>query len=210
MSIDRSFSRSGMKDYSNAASYFHQLASFYYNNDWARLELPMLDMYAQSLKNLSRTQEFIRAGLQILAKATRQGPMSFFTKQDTPHVPGGFGHYLRDIIKASESLEGTISAPLGRHFGNVSLEPYIQHFKERDGFQLSLELESLMPEAFEAHSIRVKLVSVNEEQRCNIWLGTETRVYLRQGPNRVIIQTTVCSDCQKLMSLHYISSHLDR
>lgn len=170
----------------------------------------MLDMYAQSLKNLGRKQEFIRAGLQILAKAAPQVPVSLFTKQDIPHTARILGYYLTDTINASRSLEGTVWAPLSRYIGNIFLDPYIQHFRERDGFQMSLELESRMPEAFEAHSVRVKLISVNEEQLPDIWLSTANRELLRPGPKQVTIQTTVCSDCQKFVILYRSSSHHDR
>lgn len=167
----------------------------------------MLDMYARSLRNLDRKQDFICAGLQILAKSThRSRPSITLAKQNSLQESRDLGHYLEEIINASKSLERTLSAPLSSYFSEVSLDPHIQHFEERDGFYTTLKLQNLMPEAFEAHEVRVKLVGVNVEQRCNIWLSTGGPELVRQGSNQVIVQTTVCHDCRKHSRSHKLTS----
>lgn len=156
----------------------------------------MLDMYARSLKYLDREQDFIRIGLQILARTTyhSQRPYALANEVFSPDF-GEHGHYLQDIINASKTLERPLSAPLNRHFGEVFLDPYIHHFEGTDGFCMSLKLHSQMSTAFEAHEIRVKLVNVDDEQLSSIWLTMEAPELLQRGPNHVVIQTTVCTDC---------------
>ncbi|KAL8964391.1 MAG: hypothetical protein Q9183_004482, partial [Haloplaca sp. 2 TL-2023] len=171
---------------------FEQLSHFYHNNDWARLEMPMLDMYAQCLQQLDRKLDFCRIGLQILAKSTRR-PESLL------HVSGGplhadseeMGHYLADVVEASKSLQRSISAPLQKHFGRILLGPCIRHFDDRDGFHMTLSLQNLMPVSVMAEEIRVKLVNVDNDQRSDIWLKTGDPSHLRPGMAHIDVQTTV-------------------
>ena len=180
------------KDYNSAASYFQQLSTFYHNNDWARLEMPMLDMYAQCLKQLDRKLDFCRIGLQILAKTTRR-------PESLQRVSGVFlhnnseelAHYLADVLEASESLQRSISAPLQKHFVQILLDPYIRHFDDRDGFQMTLSLRNPMPVAITAEEIRVKLVNVDNDQRSDIWLKTGDPSHLRLGTTHIDVQSTV-------------------
>lgn len=184
---------SRVKDYSSAASYFHQLTSFYYNNDWTRLEKPMLDMYAQCLKQLDRKLDFCRTGLQLLAKTTDHREPRHRAAEISPYKSvADLGHYLHDVLDASRHLQRSVSAPLYRHFGQVFLDPYIRHFDRRDGFRMSLRLQNLMPVAFETQEIRVKIASIGEDQRFEIWLTTGVSTHLGPGTNLVTVSTAVC------------------
>ncbi|KAL8806583.1 MAG: hypothetical protein Q9182_001230 [Xanthomendoza sp. 2 TL-2023] len=181
LTTDLAVSRYRMKEYSSAASYFHQLASFYYNSDWTRLEIPMLDLYAQCLKYLDRKQDFCRTGLQILAKTSSRRYISAEVKSHQQFTD--VGHYLQDVINASRSLSRPVSAPLHQHFSDVYLDPYIQHCGERDGFCMLLKLQSLMLTAVAAQEIRMRLVSIDEEQSCDLWLTSEVFVHDAQDPS---------------------------
>ncbi|KAL8989335.1 MAG: hypothetical protein Q9177_001761, partial [Variospora cf. flavescens] len=198
------------KDYSSAAYLFGQLASFYYDSDWARLEFPILDMYALSLRHLDSKQDFIRVGLQILAKiAYRSQSPSRLAQPVLLHDLGGFGHYLKGTLDTSKSLRHPLSTPLNKYFGDVFLDPYINHFEGRDGFYVFLKLQSLMPESFEAHQIMVKLVNVDQEQRCSIQLSTEAVQLLRRGPNQVLIRSTMtCSGWYKLEKIEVQAANI--
>ncbi|KAI4199656.1 MAG: hypothetical protein LQ350_004447 [Teloschistes chrysophthalmus] len=194
LTADLASCRFRLKDYSTAASYFRQLATFYYNNDWMRLEISMLDMYAQCLQHLDRKTDFCQAGIQLLAR--------FISARGPPYRHGGInergnslpvGHYLRDVIDASARLQQTISAPLQNFFGHVSLDPYIRHFDNQDGFKTSLKLQNLMGARLEAQEVRVKIVRVDTDQHDEIWLRAETSEVLQPGANSITVQTTVMS-----------------
>ncbi|KAI4267872.1 MAG: hypothetical protein L6R38_008056 [Xanthoria sp. 2 TBL-2021] len=180
------------QDYISAASYFRQLSSFYHNNDWTRLEVPMLDIYAKCLKHLNRWQDFCRIGLQILAKTTsRQSLLHTPTDLRLQHRPLDVDHYLQEVINTSSSLERPVSTPLHLHFEDVHLDPYIRHLDEEDGFRMSLELRNIMSAALEAQDIRVKLVSLEEEQRRDIWMTSPGPDLLQTGLSVVRLQCTV-------------------
>ena len=181
------FSRA--RDYGSAASYFGQLSSIYCNNDWTRLEVPMLDLFARCLKHLDRKQDFCRIGLRILVKTTSRQPLLHH------HTVLGVSHFLQDVIDVSSRLEQPVSTPLHLHFEGVYFDPYIQHSGDRDGFRTSLSLRNIMSAAFEAQHIRVKLVCIDEEQRCDIWMTSQGPTLLQRGVSHVILQSTVCKTC---------------
>ncbi len=184
---------SHLQDYISAASYFRQLSSFYYNNDWTRLEVPMLDLYAKCLKHINRWEDFCRIGLQIVAKITsRQSLLPTPTELQFQNGSLNVDHYLREVIHISSSLERPVSTPLHLHFEAVHLNPYIRHLDEEDGFQMSLEVRNIMSAAVEAQGIRVKLVSIEEEQRRDIWITNQGPVLLQTGLSVIILQSTVC------------------
>ncbi|KAL9010230.1 MAG: hypothetical protein Q9173_004815, partial [Seirophora scorigena] len=200
LTADLAATRYHAKDYSSAASYFRQLASFYYNSEWTRLEFPMLDLYAHSLRHLDNKQDFAWVGLQILAKIAHRSQSPFRIAQQLPlHDLGGLGHYLKDTFDTSKSLSHPLFTTFNKYFGDVFLDPYIYHFEGRDGFYMYVKLQSLMPETFEAHEMLVKLVSNDNEQRRSIWLSAETVQLLRRGPNQVLIEsTTTCTGWYRL------------
>ncbi|KAL8850953.1 MAG: hypothetical protein Q9221_004153 [Calogaya cf. arnoldii] len=187
------------QDYASAASYFRQLSSFYYNNDWTRLEIPMLDLYANCLKHLDRRQEFCRIGLQIIAKTTSRQPLlQKPTEIRLHHTPINVDHYLQEVVNISSSLEQPVSTPLHLHFEDVRLERYIRHVDGQDGFRMSLQLRNIMSAAVEAQDIRVKLVSLEEEQRFDIWMISQGPQLLQTGMSDVVLQSTtdvVSGDC---------------
>ncbi|KAL8841792.1 MAG: hypothetical protein Q9170_000825 [Blastenia crenularia] len=178
------------KNYISAASYFHQLATFYYNNDWTRLEVPMLHCYAQALKHLDRKHDFCRVGLQLLAKIITQKKPPYSSAEDRGQDSLDLRQYLSNVLNASKSLSRSLFAPLYPYFDTIFVDPYIHHYKERDGFHMMLKLQNQLDEALVAHEVRVKLVGVNDQQPCAIWLSTVITELLQPGPNKILVQTT--------------------
>lgn len=184
---------SRLQDYISAASYFRQLSSFYYNNDWTRLEVPMLDLYAKCLKHINRWEDFCRIGLQIVAKTTSRPTLPpTSTELQFQNGPYNVDHYLQEVINISRSLERPVSTPLHLHFEGVHLDPYIRHVDEEDGFRMSLQVRNIMSAAVEVQGIRVQLVSIEEEQRRDIWITNQGPDLLQTGLSVIILQSTVC------------------
>ncbi|KAL8720330.1 MAG: hypothetical protein Q9225_002792 [Loekoesia sp. 1 TL-2023] len=169
----------------------YELATFYHNNDWTRLETPMLDLYAQTLKLIDRKEDFCRVGLHLLAKTTSRERLSYVSAAEgAAQEILDLGHYLQDILSVSKSLARPLSAPLHHYFGGITLDPYIHHYEERDGFYMLLKLQNQMSKALAAHEVQVKIVNVNEEQPCVIWLRTAIPELLQPGINEILVQTT--------------------
>src|SRR6266536_6553729 len=58
-----------LQDYGAAASYFYRMTPFYGEGGWTQVELSMLVMYAECLKELQRKEEYVRVVLKLLSKA---------------------------------------------------------------------------------------------------------------------------------------------
>lgn len=176
-----------MGDYNAAVSYFHQLAPFYAKDDWSSLEMSMLRMYAQCLQKTNRDEEYVRVGLKIVAKVVRESNSLF--KVQPNNVSKALG--LSDLIFASRSLGEPISVSIDNYFGDISLDPYPQHYNDQDGFQLQLRLRNRTSQAVEAEQIRVQIVSLEEDQQSNLWLAAESVHVLAPGVATILVGTKV-------------------
>ena len=173
-----------LEDYVAAASYFHQLAPFYAKNGWGRLEMSVLEMYAQCLKHLGRNEEYIDIAFRILAKTVQQSrTLPYQNVEDTS------GH-LGSLIVASKSLSKHVSIPMDAYFKDIRLDPYLHHHENHDGFQLSLQFRSLLPESLQAQKICVRLVTI-EEPPYDIWLATGGVESLGPGSVKVLLNSKV-------------------
>ena len=191
---------SDMEDYTGSASYFHQLAPFYAQDDWADLEFSILDMYAQCLQKLDRWDEFIRIALKLLAKSAymyRQNVGFQGIKTAAPnswtssHVEKDGTGYLHDLLTASKRLNDSISTQMSSYFADIKAGPYISHFEDKDGFQLNLNLRYLLSAGLEVQQVQIRLVSASEGQARDIWLSAEEPVRIKRGPTMVKLWSNV-------------------
>ena len=191
---------SDMEDFTGAASYFHQLAPFYAQDDWADLESSILDMYAHCLKRLDRWDEFIKIALKLLAKAAymyRQNTGFQALKKATPNSwtssQGGKDEigYLDDLLTASKRLKDPISTQMSSYFADIKVGPYISHFENKDGFRLNLNLRYLLSAGLEVQQVQIRLVSATEGQARDIWLSSEEPLHMKRGPTTVILWSNV-------------------
>lgn len=176
-----------MGDYSAAVSYFHKLAPFYAKDDWSNLEMSMLRMYAQCLQKTNRDEEYVRVGLKIVAKVVRESKNLFKVQQNI--VSKALG--LSDLIFASRSLGEPISVSIDNYFGDISLDPYPQHYKDHDGFRLQLRLRNRTSQSLEAEQIRVQIVSLEDHHQSSLWLAAEGVHILAPGAATILVGTKV-------------------
>ncbi|KAL9615048.1 MAG: hypothetical protein Q9167_000471 [Letrouitia subvulpina] len=193
MTADLAMIRFNFNDYAGAASYFHQLASFYAKDKWDELDIAMLDMYMQCLRRLDRKEDMIRVGLQIMANIIQSDRLSIVHPYEPSNRTSRSINYMKDIFAASKFSRHSINAPLNRYFGDIFLDPYLCHFSDHDGFQLTLELTNFMAEPIQSQEIQVRIVSVELEQQHEILLFTENEKSLKSGFNRIpVVSKTVC------------------
>lgn len=203
---------SQLKEYDVAASYFHQLAPFYAKDEWSNLDMVMLNMYAECLSHLQRTEDYVRVALRALAKmiqnssgATGKPREGSADSLNTAQNPGYTTVSLKDIMAASTSLEQPVSVSMDQYFDHVGLDKYIQHFSDHDGFALLLKLRSLLPGSLEAQSVRVKLVSAGEEPRSELWLAVDSPQNIRTGHNQIKLRSKVSKE-QVSKNLHVLTA----
>lgn len=176
-----------MGDYSAAVSYFHNLAPFYAKDDWSTLEMSMLSIYAQCLQKTNRDEEYVRVGLKIVAKVVRDSKNLFKVQQNIISK----ALCLPDLILASRSLGEPISVSIDSYFGDISLDPYPQHYNDHDGFQLQLKFQNRTSQALEVEQIRVQIVSLEEDHQSSLWLAAEGVHILAPGAATILVGTKV-------------------
>ena len=161
----------------------------------------MLNMYAECLNHLQRTEDYVRVASRALAKmvqnrwqATGEPRTGSADLLSTDQNPGYTTVSLRGIIAASTSLEQPVSVPMDQYIDHVVLDKYIQHLTEHDGFALYLKFRSLLPGSLEADSVRVTLTSTGEEQRSELWLTVDGPHIIRAGRNTIKLRSKVGSE----------------
>jgi len=176
MTTDIAAVRFQLGDYPAAASYFRQLAPIYAKGGWTNLELLMLDLYAQCLKKLERNDEYVGIALKILAKQV-QGWKAELDDANVKSLssrtlkPGGGVRYLEDAVAVSRSLQSGLSVPIDHCFGEAVLDPQIRHQDNKDGFSMHLSLHHVVEENLMVDEVKIRLVSVDEDQRSELLLS---------------------------------------
>ena len=186
-----------LKDYEVAASYFRKLAPFYAKDDWSGLELLTLDLYAQCLHHLQRNYDYIRVGLRILAETVRNNatvrqqpkvnPIKLVHTRPPPHSAAGS---LSGVLSASKALKENLSVPMDTYFNRIEMGLYVRHSPDDDGFEFPLVLGSLFPESFLAESVGVQILSVNEDQRSELWLHANCQ-NIEPGTSKIWLRSNV-------------------
>lgn len=198
MTADLAVTHFQLKDYSVAASYFRQLAPFYAKDDWSNLEIAMLDMYAQCLGHLGKVEEHVRIALRTLAKivqstigASKEFRIRLKRRVDTQQPISNTKVDMRSIIAASQSLSQPVSVPMDQFFDGIRLAKYMRHMPEHDGFELWLRIRSLLPESFEAQTVKAKIISTGEEQRSEIWLSANDVQMNEPGTEEIKLRSSM-------------------
>ncbi len=184
-----------LEDYEVAASYFRQITTFYAKDDWSDLELLTLDLNAQCLHHVEQNGDYVRVGMKTLAKriqgeaAIRQQPQLIRLAkvcQPTQRATGS----LSTIIGASKLLKEQIPLPMDSYFDHIDMGMYVRHSADDDGFQFPLILKSLLPESFMAESVRVQILSVEEDQRSELWLHANSHT-IEPGMSKIWLGSNV-------------------
>ncbi|EKG21033.1 hypothetical protein MPH_01662 [Macrophomina phaseolina MS6] len=186
-------------DFSAAATYFSRMAPLYAQNRWNLVEVTMLKMYAQCLKKLNRKDEYVRVLLDLLAKSAANqkpslsvnmrgssGPTPWLDddRLDTTGV-------LKELVAFSEELPYDVPAPMSRYFSNIIVNPYIRHFEDQDGFQMSISFRHLLEDDIDIDKAKIRLVSMDPGENRDVWLETKEKLEIKQGQTTTWLHTNV-------------------
>ncbi|KKK20039.1 hypothetical protein P175DRAFT_0499285 [Aspergillus ochraceoroseus IBT 24754] len=192
---DMALLRFRQSDYGAAASYFHQIAPFYGNKHWSVLEGVMLEMYARCLKELERTEEYVRMMLRLLAKYAAHTQSQLSSRQKTIDASSIFAEealvseYVEELFQASSALQKEVSASLTDFFADLHVKPAILHYKDRDGFQLQLYLRFLLGKRIDIDSIKIRLVS-DSSQSSEHWIEALTKTTVKSSSTKILVDSS--------------------
>lgn len=178
--------------------YFGRMASLFAESRWNIVETTMLKMYAQCLKKLNRRDEYVRTLLDLLAKsaASRMSYRAASTQASAIEKDNILRDWLNDdkvdttdifqeLINYSQQLPYDVTVQMSKYFDNNSVEPYLRHYDDKDGFQLRLQFRHLLEDEVEIRAAKVRLVGTTSTQSKEIWLENSEPTQLKRGLNKM-------------------------
>lgn len=220
-------------DFRAAAMYFGSMAgitnkgstdasiSLFAKSRWNTVVATMLKMYARCLRKLNRKDEYVRTLLDLLARSAASR-MSFSSsskrasagsssnmandwhnddKVDTSGV-------LSELVSYSQQLPYDVSVQMADYFTDITVEPYLRHYKDRDGFQLLLQFRHILEDEVEIRAAKVRLVSANSTTAKDIWLETPEATTIKKGLTRVWVGCNVSRTAGYLYTILTSSSSI--
>jgi hypothetical protein len=210
-----------LNDYAAAASYFYRMTPFYGESGWAEIELSMLVLYAECLKQLQRKEEYVRVVLKLLSKAAvveneRVRNKSAFklgrinSSDDETIVT--IEPYLEELLKITKTLEHETQVPLQNFFGHVEVDGTPKYHPEKDSYALNIRLRYLLQEELTVDKAKIKIGQVGGEIGKDLWLETQAPVLLKPGIVTFVMQSNVSrySSPSQLLVTHDSAGHRSR
>ena len=184
-------------DYEGAAAYFNQVVPLYSSKRWIILEGVMLEMYARCLKELKRSEEYVRVMLRLLAKYAAYTQSGLSVRQKTLDASNMFtetalvNRYVDDLFDTVGSLQKEVCASLLDFFGDLDVDPAILHYDDKDGFQVQLWLRFLLGKKVDVDSVKIRLVYAGKSHSSEHWIEASTKVAVKSSPTRILIDSAV-------------------
>ncbi|TVY19272.1 Trafficking protein particle complex subunit 10, partial [Lachnellula arida] len=187
-----------LNDFAAAASYFFRMTNSYGKNGWDQIELPLLVMYAKSLKKLQRKEDYVRVVLELLgkvaatenAKQIRKSTLRIRSPSSSSNEePVSTSSYLHELLEITKTFQRDSSVPLQHFFGRVEVDSTPRYHPERDSFALQLHLRYLLSEVLTIEKARVKITALYGDTKREIWLETTGPSVFKNGSGVLLVQT---------------------
>lgn len=195
--MDVAVLRFRQKDFENASFFFRQVVPFYEGSHWVSIEGAILELYARCLKELDRTDEFVRIMLRLLSQyaSHTQSCLSprqkaFVAASDTS-VGSNVSPYVEALLQASKNLAKEVNVPLSSFFGDLVVEPEIKHYEDKDGFKMHFRLRFLLDKDIAAESIKVRLVGATGTLSNEVWLENTEDIIIKPRTSRLSVDSSV-------------------
>ena len=180
-------------DYAIALNYLSKVVPLFANQDWQDIEQGLSDIHLKCLKKLNRKDDYVRMAMSMLSKAAARKRLvnfrsGFESRPDAEHELSS--HLLQDAAEVSASLPCDVIVSINDFFTGVSINPYIEHFVDKDGFSVTLSLRSLLAEELNIDSVQMKIKCTEPPFR-DLWLESDGPLLLTPGTNHIRLETHV-------------------
>jgi hypothetical protein len=189
-----------LKDYAAAASYLYRTTRVFGEDGWAEVELSMLVLYADCLKQLQRKEEYVRVVLKLLEKsavvenekfkhktALRLGSMDSLKNEPSISTEP----YLGELLQITKTLQNEVQVPLQNFVGQIEVDSTPKYHPEKDSYALRIRLRYLLPEDLTVEKASVKIGHFGGDSHRDLWLESEGSVKLKQGMATIVVQSNV-------------------
>lgn len=186
-----------MGDYAAASMYFGRMTSSFAESRWNLVEGTMLRLHAECLKKLNRKDEYVRTLLELLHKSAankkREHTANGKSRTDLSAVSKNWlddekldtTGIMSELIEYSEQLPYDRTVPMQHYFEDISVDPSLRHYDDKDGFQLRLQFRHVLEDEVELDQANVRLVSATSGQGKEIWLESAGPINVTRGICRI-------------------------
>lgn len=189
-------------DFVGAATLLSRVTPLYAERQFHLIEESLLKRQAQCLKALHRRDDYIHIILRLLEKSVDRHRSSSRLKLDRSsadaltsdalhrltHVTDS--ELLNELLQYSEEMPYEVVVSMTTIFDNISVDPYIYHFSDRDGFQMRINFNHLLDEPVEIKSAKLRLKSVDGDTKQEILLTSEN-LKIHRGSCCIKVSTNV-------------------
>ncbi|KAK8113765.1 tmem1 family protein [Apiospora kogelbergensis] len=189
-----------MGDYAAAAAFFYRTTPFFGESGWSLLELSMLVMYSDCLKQLQRKDEYIKVVLKLLSKAAaaererkhhrssfRIGKKEAKEYPDNDAIKGFLGHLLSETKTAANEAR----IPLANFFSSVEVEATPEYHDGRDSFSILLKATSILVDEFPLEKAKLRMIGHAGGTQREIWLELMDPIVIKPGRNKLKLDSKV-------------------
>ena len=107
---------------------------------------------------------------------------------------------FHELIDYSQNLPYDVTVPMSKYFGDISVEPYLRHYEDRDGFQLRLQFRNLLEDEIELRAAKIRLVTTSSTYSREIWLESLEPIEMKKGLSRIWLDCKVSSKSEGSLS----------
>lgn len=200
-------------DYVAAATYLSRVAPAYSERQWGIIESSLAKVHAECLKKLNRRDDYVQMLLNLVARTVSREKSYLELRQRKRPLANSSDPWLdEDLMDTENSLVQLVSysealpydryVAMERFFSDINIEPYIRHFKDRDGFSLQIKIRHVLHESLTIDKTVLRLRMADDGSTREISLENGDAVELRTGMNSILVHTNVC-DVFKLLWSNY-------
>ncbi|RPB04129.1 hypothetical protein L873DRAFT_1759340 [Choiromyces venosus 120613-1] len=198
-----------LKDYASSVKHLEKMTKFYADQGWGLIETTLLGMYAKCLKEMNRSEDYIKVLLKLLAKSAaaervrlrqrgvttlngdeKSAPVD--TSLDVQHLEEevGVDGCVEKIITLSQDIGKEITTPMSHFWDNIAVDPYPRHLDDRDGFEILVKMRYLLEEDMEVQKLRVRIVNTIGQVK-EVWLDALEPVTMKRGVVKVFTRSNM-------------------
>jgi hypothetical protein len=158
----------------------------------------MLLMQGECFKMLNRRDDYVRLLLGLLAKAVARKSSPHFKNLamssddfdlESHQIDGQ--SILDELLTFSTQLPYEVAVKMSTYFTNITVDPHIRHFHNKEGFQIRLKFNHILEDPLRIDQVKLLLSTNSDGFRTNISLTSEGPVRITKGTSTVTLFTHV-------------------
>lgn len=187
-----------LKDYASAASYFYRTTPFYGESGWSLIELSMLVMYLNCLRELQSKEDYVRVALKLLTKSCaaekerleqKSAVRLRNPKTEAPDISSMKG-VVGNLFDLATGVSSQIRIPLENFFTDVELAGPPEYYDNEDKCSLTINLRSLLPDEIKLDGVAMRIISTDGGPSKELKF-TRKEIELEPGKNSMKVDCTV-------------------